>query len=99
MPPMIAVTTHINADFDALASLVAAGLLYPGALRILPGQVQPAVRDFVAVHWDLLRLRARKELVIGDDQAALGTFGLRQLEKISGERQWDQPVTSMTRAK
>lgn len=61
---MIAATTHINADFDALASLVAAGLLYPGALRILPGQIQPAVRDFVAVHWDLLRLRARKEVAL-----------------------------------
>ena len=45
---MIAVTTHINADFDALASLVAAGLLYPGALRILPGQVQPAVEKIKA---------------------------------------------------
>jgi tRNA nucleotidyltransferase (CCA-adding enzyme) len=62
MPHMIAATTHINADFDALASLVAAGMLYPEALRLLPGQVQPAVRDFVAVHWDLLRLRARKEV-------------------------------------
>lgn len=59
---MIAATTHVNADFDALASLVAAGLLYPDALRILPGQVQPAVRDFVAIHWDLLGLRARKEV-------------------------------------
>ena len=59
---MIAATTHVNADFDALASLVAAGMLYPEAQRVLPGQVQPAVRDFIAVHWDLLRLRARKEV-------------------------------------
>ncbi len=63
---MIAATTHVNADFDALASLVAAGLLYPGALRILPGQVQPAVRDFVAIHWDLLGLRARKEVDLSE---------------------------------
>ena len=63
---MIAATTHVNTDFDALASLVAAGMLYPEAQRILPGQVQPAVRDFIAVHWDLLRLRARKEVDLSD---------------------------------
>ncbi|WP_031388101.1 CBS domain-containing protein [Desulfonatronum thiodismutans] len=56
---MILVTTHVNTDFDALASMVAAAFLHPGATRLIPSHVQPAVRDFLAVHWDLLRLNHR----------------------------------------
>ncbi|NCC25183.1 MAG: CBS domain-containing protein [Deltaproteobacteria bacterium] len=56
------VTTHMNADFDALASMVAATFVYPGSVGILPAQVQAPVREFLAVHWDLFRLRPRKSL-------------------------------------
>jgi tRNA nucleotidyltransferase (CCA-adding enzyme) len=59
---MIAVTTHSNTDFDALASMVAASFLYPGSERVLPSHVSPGVREFLAVHWDLLRIRSRKEV-------------------------------------
>lgn len=59
---MIAVTTHTNTDFDALASMVAASFLYPGSERVLPTHVNPRVREFLAVHWDLLRIRSRKEI-------------------------------------
>ncbi|MEK7813299.1 MAG: DHHA1 domain-containing protein, partial [Candidatus Desantisbacteria bacterium] len=34
---MDVIVTHINADFDALASLVAASLLYPEASLVMPG--------------------------------------------------------------
>lgn len=44
------VTTHLNADFDGLASMVAARKLYPGARLVLPGGAQDAVRSFMAVH-------------------------------------------------
>ncbi|MCK7574981.1 MAG: CBS domain-containing protein [Chromatiales bacterium] len=56
------VTTHVNSDFDALASMVAASFLYPGVTRMVPSQVQPAVREFLTVHWDLLRLRPRRTI-------------------------------------
>ncbi|MFE8035217.1 CBS domain-containing protein [Thiohalocapsa marina] len=56
------VTTHSNSDFDALASMVAAAFLYPGVVRVMPSQVQPAVREFLAVHWDLLQLTPRRAL-------------------------------------
>ncbi len=59
---MIVVTTHTNTDFDALASLVAASFLYPGAIRATPDHVQPAVREFLAVHWDLLQLRSCRSI-------------------------------------
>ncbi|MBN2644141.1 MAG: CBS domain-containing protein [Desulfuromonadaceae bacterium] len=41
------ITTHINADFDCLGSMVAAQLLYPEALAVFAGAREPAVRDFL----------------------------------------------------
>ncbi|MCP4681759.1 MAG: polya polymerase, partial [Desulfobacterales bacterium] len=40
------ITTHINADFDALASMVAARKLYPGASMAFPGSQEGNLRDF-----------------------------------------------------
>ena len=31
------ITTHLNADFDAMASMVAAKKLYPSAIQVFPG--------------------------------------------------------------
>jgi tRNA nucleotidyltransferase (CCA-adding enzyme) len=44
------ILSHIRADFDALASMVAAGKLYPQARLVLPGSPEPAVREFLALH-------------------------------------------------
>ncbi|HQY56843.1 MAG: CBS domain-containing protein [Nitrospira sp.] len=44
------ITTHLNADFDGLASMVAAGKLYPGAVLVLPGGAQESVRNFLTTH-------------------------------------------------
>jgi tRNA nucleotidyltransferase (CCA-adding enzyme) len=40
------ITTHINADFDALASLLAAQKLYPDALVAFPGSQEKNLRNF-----------------------------------------------------
>jgi len=34
---MDVITTHINADFDSLASMMAAKKLYPQAILVFPG--------------------------------------------------------------
>jgi tRNA nucleotidyltransferase (CCA-adding enzyme) len=44
--PMTVVTTHVNADFDALASMLAAQKLYPGALVVFPGSQEKNLRNF-----------------------------------------------------
>jgi tRNA nucleotidyltransferase (CCA-adding enzyme) len=44
------ITTHLNADFDGLAAMVAARKLYPGAVLVFPGGAQDTVRRFLAVH-------------------------------------------------
>lgn len=40
------ITTHVNADFDALASMLAAQKLYPEALAIFPGSQERNLRNF-----------------------------------------------------
>lgn len=41
------ICTHHGADFDGLASMVAAQKLYPGAILIAPGGYQPSVRAYL----------------------------------------------------
>jgi tRNA nucleotidyltransferase (CCA-adding enzyme) len=40
------ITSHINADFDALASMLAAQKLYPDALVVFPGSQEKNLRNF-----------------------------------------------------
>lgn len=44
------ILTHERTDFDALASLLGASLLYPAALPVLPARMNRNVRDFVALY-------------------------------------------------
>ncbi len=46
---MDVITSHINADFDSLASAVAAKKLYPEAVIVFPGSMEKRVRDFIDV--------------------------------------------------
>src|SRR5512142_2452846 len=43
---MEVITTHINADFDSLASMLAAKKLYPDAVLVFPGSTEKNLRDF-----------------------------------------------------
>ena len=55
---MDVIATHANADFDGLASMIAARKLYPGAALVLPAGAQEAVRQFLSVHdLDLTKLK------------------------------------------
>ncbi len=42
------ITTHTNADFDAVAAMIAAKKLYPEARLIFPGTQERNVRNFIA---------------------------------------------------
>lgn len=41
------ITSHINADFDSLASMIAAKKLYPDAEIVFPGSQEKKLRDFI----------------------------------------------------
>ena len=43
---MEVITTHTNADFDSLASMMAAKKLYPHAVLVFPGSQERSLRDF-----------------------------------------------------
>ena len=44
------ITTHLEADFDGIASMVAANKLYPNALLVLPGGAQTRERAYLENH-------------------------------------------------
>ena len=48
LPPgsLEVITTHVNADFDAVASMIAAGKLYPNAVMVFPGSQERNIRNF-----------------------------------------------------
>ena len=47
------ITTHQGTDFDAAASVLAAKILYPEAIAVLPKSLNPKVRAFLSIHKDL----------------------------------------------
>jgi len=49
------ILTHENADFDAVAGLLAAARLYPDAIPVLPERINQMWRDFW--HYTVLRFR------------------------------------------
>jgi len=50
------IVSHTNADFDALASMVAASLLYPAAVMTLPGGMDRNVREYLSLHGEVIPL-------------------------------------------
>jgi tRNA nucleotidyltransferase (CCA-adding enzyme) len=55
------ITSHINADFDSLASMIAAKKLYPEALIVFPGSQERKVRDFIEV-FDPVKVNRLKDI-------------------------------------
>lgn len=56
------ITTHIGADFDSLASMVAASKLYPNALFSFPGSIEQNVREFLILHKHFIDVKKPKEI-------------------------------------
>ncbi len=56
------ILTHENADFDAVASQLAAHKLMPTALPVLPHRLNRNVRHFLALYWDELPFVEAKDL-------------------------------------
>lgn len=57
------ITSHLNTDFDSLASMIAIQKLYPDAVICPPGSMSRKVRDFMAKHgrhWATKILKPKK---------------------------------------
>lgn len=53
------ITSHLNADFDALASAIAAKRLYPDAEIVMPGAMEKKVRDFAELFFPEMLKRVK----------------------------------------
>lgn len=79
------ITTHNSSDFDALASLVAAGLLYPDAILVLPSRLNPNVQAFLSIHKDLLGVRKFKDVNVDEVKrlVVVDTNQWKRIDKLS----------------
>ncbi|MFN3983604.1 MAG: DHH family phosphoesterase, partial [Caldilinea sp.] len=65
------ILTHERTDFDALASLLGASLLFPEALPVLPRQMNRNVRDFLALYKNHFRFIAPDDMPRGKVRRAI----------------------------
>ena len=64
-PTFEVILTHEHTDFDALASLLAASLLFPNALPVLPHQLNRNVNEFLTLYKNLFPFITPKDLPRG----------------------------------
>ena len=64
------ITTHQNADFDALAAAVGAALLYPEGRIVFTGSLNPNVREFVSLHGESLPIVGLRLVDVDEDPAS-----------------------------
>ena len=59
---MKVITTHLNADFDSLASMLAAKKLYPEAALVFPGALENNLREFLSLLQVSIDIKKVKEI-------------------------------------
>jgi tRNA nucleotidyltransferase (CCA-adding enzyme) len=80
------ITTHLNADFDGMAAMIAAQKLYPDAVMVFSGSQEKNVREFIAENllyrYEFRKLKTIdlskiKHLIVVDTRASsrLGPLG------------------------
>jgi tRNA nucleotidyltransferase (CCA-adding enzyme) len=60
---MLIATTHKNTDFDGLASIIAATILYPGCIGVVPKMTNKNVEQFLSTHKTAFNLILPQEVV------------------------------------
>jgi len=91
------VTTHKNTDFDGFASVIAATLLFPECVAVLPKTLNPNVKAFLSIHKDLfescspadLDLKKIKRLIVVD---ANSWSRLERMDALRGRNDLDIAV-------
>jgi len=77
------ICTHRNADFDALASVIAAKILFPEAIPLLPRQINPNVKAFLSIHKDIFETHTVTEVDL-DQVKELVVVDTNQWERLEG---------------
>ncbi|MFA6008587.1 MAG: CBS domain-containing protein [Desulfobacteraceae bacterium] len=60
------ISTHKGMDFDALASVIAASLLYPDAVTVMSDNMNPNVKAFLSLHKELFHIIAPGDINLSD---------------------------------
>lgn len=68
---MVIITSHNALDFDGLASMVAAKILYPQAVQVFSGTLSRHVKKFMALYKDLINIKTPKELDLDQVQCMI----------------------------
>ncbi len=63
---MEVITTHLNADFDGLASMVMARKLYPHAVPVFAGSQEKSVRDFFAQSTEVFQFQRLRDIPLAE---------------------------------
>lgn len=81
-------TTHKNTDFDGLASILAATLIYPGCVAVCPKHTNPNVKRFLALHKTAFTLVLPNEINLEevDSLIVADTNQWRRLDRMDGLR-------------
>jgi len=81
--PKTVITAHANADFDALAAMIAANRLYPDAVLIFPGSQEKNLRNyFIQSTTYLFNFKSFKDIDI-EDVELLVIVDTRQKSRVS----------------
>ena len=87
------VTTHKNTDFDALASTIAASIIFPDAVPVLPNTVNPNVKAFLALHKDLLSIKTVDEVDLSSVTSLIVVKSRKNLSKIIFQKSFCSTIT------
>lgn len=78
---MYLITSHLNTDFDSLASMVAINKLYPDAVICPPGSMDRKVKDYMSRHGHLWNILKPKKIKL-DDVSLMVVVDARSRQRI-----------------
>lgn len=77
------ITSHVNADFDAIGAMLAAQKLYPDAVIIFPGSQEKSLRDFFISSMSYLFNMVDPEMIDFSETATLVIVDTRQASRLT----------------
>jgi len=60
------ITSHNALDFDGLASMIAAGKIYPSAVKVFAGTLSKNVKQFMALYKDMLMIKTVRDIDVNE---------------------------------
>ena len=78
------ITSHVNADFDAIGAMLAVQKLYPDAVIIFPGSQEKSLRDFFISSMSYLFNMADPSMIDFSETTTLVIVDTRQKNRLTG---------------